>query len=198
MAQPAVAFSAAAQAILDGHIIRACFGVRMELQSETLHLCQGDTFTDNTGQTWLGLGALGTISGVQCGAEAVTAPLQLTVSGLLDDAGKGRLPSLARAIGDSNAEILGGTVTVYWLLFDQTTAKAIDLPYMLQVYQMGSASFAYDGASNSATLTIPADPLFGGKHIPPLNLVSDADQQARYPGDRIFERIGWKKTVVTQ
>jgi hypothetical protein len=201
MSQPDVFFSTAAQAMLAGHMIRACYGVKMELESETVYLCQGDTFTDNVGQVWRGLGQLGGVNGVQCGAEAVTAPLELTISGVMqNNEGPGYASfysALSRAVADSNAEILGGTVEVYWLLFNQTTAQAIDLPYLLQTYQMGSASLAFDGGSGSVTLSIPADPLFGGKHIPPLNLVSDADQQARYPGDKIFERIGWKKTVVT-
>jgi hypothetical protein len=200
MAQPAPFFSTAAQEMLAGQIIRAAYGVEMELESETIRVCNGDTVTDNVGQKWRGLGVLGSISGIQCGAEAVTAPLQMSISGKLKDHKSQKAANfyatLARAVADSNSELLGRTVRVFWLLFNAKTAKAVDLPYLLQTYQMGSASFSFSGAA--IVLTIPADPLFGGKHIPPLNLVSDADQQAKYPGDRIFERIGWKKTVVTQ
>jgi hypothetical protein len=200
MPQPEPFFSAAAREMLAGQVIRAAYGVEMELESETIRLCNGDTVTDNVGQQWRGLGVLGSISGIQCGAEAVTAPLQMAISGRLltmkSQKAANFRATLSRAVADSNAEILGRTVRVFWLLFNARTAAAVDLPYLLQTYQMGSASLSFDGAK--IVLSIPADPLFGGKHIPPLNLVSDADQQAKYPGDRIFERIGWKKTVVTQ
>lgn len=200
MTQPALAFSATATALLQGHMVRAVFGVKLELRNETLYLCQGDSFTDNTGQAWTGLGLLGSIAGVQCGPEAVASPLQLTLSGVvMDDKTRADVyPALARAIADSNAEILGGWATVYWMMFDQTTGQAVDLPFMLQVYQLGRATFAYDGATNAVTLTVPGDPLFALRHVPPMNLVSDADQQNKYPGDHAFERMGWKKTVITQ
>lgn len=199
MPQPAVFFSETAQAILAGHIVRATLGVKLDLQSETLFLCEGDTFTDNAGQTWTGLGLLGSISGVQVGAEIATAPLQMTLSGVIENETirSEIYPTFARAIGATNPEIVGRRAVVYLHLFDATAMTPVDLPYMLQIYQMGNAVFAFDGAAGSATLTIPADPLFGGKHIPPLNLISDADQQAKYPGDRIFERMGWRKTVIT-
>ena len=199
MAQPDVMFTATAQAILAGQMIRACFGVKLELASETLYLSQGDSFFDAAGQEWIGLGLLGSISGIQVGAEAATAPLQLTLSGIVQNeaARADAYSALANAIASSNSEIVGRRVSVYLHLFDAQAATPIEFPYLLQIYQMGNAVFSYDGASASVTLTIPADPLFGGKHIPPLNLVSDADQQAKYSGDTIFERMGWRKTVIT-
>lgn len=199
MPQPDVVFSEAAQALLAGAVVPAVYGVKVETASETLYLCQGDSFTDNTGQRWTGLGLFGSISGLQCGPEAATAPLQITLSGIVEaDKAQSAYSSIASAIRDGGNEFVGRSATVYLLLFDAATHQPLDMPYMLQIYQMGYASFSYDGSSGAATLTVPADPLFGGKHIPPLNLVSDADQQARYPGDRIFERMGWRKTVITQ
>lgn len=197
MTQPAVAFSATVQALLSEHVVRAVFGVKLELASETVYLVQGDSFVDNVGRRWEGLGLLGALSGLQIGAEAATAPLQLILSGVVGDK-KERLTAYAtirRAAAIGNAEIVGGTATVYAFFFDRTLGVPIDLPYMLQIYQLGNASLQYD--AGAITLTVTADPLFGGKHVPPLNLVTDADQQAKYPGDRIFERIGWKKTVIT-
>ncbi|WP_363346281.1 hypothetical protein [Methylocystis echinoides] len=198
MPQPPLAFSATAQALLDEHVVRAVYGVKIEMASETVYLCQGDSFVDRVGQRWLGLGILGAISGLQVGPEAATSPLELTLSGLVGD--EKRFQSvyapIRRAIADSHAEIVGATATVYALIFDRTLGRAIDFPYMLQIYQLGRPSLQYE--NGEITFTVVGEPLFGGKHIPPLNLVSDADQQAKYPGDRIFERIGWKKTVVTQ
>jgi hypothetical protein len=198
MAQPPLAFSATAQAVLDGHVVRAVYGVIIDLASGPVRLCQGDSFVDRIGQRWEGLGLLGSVSGLQAGPEAATAPLQLTLSGIVGDekARVGAYAKIRRAVADSNAEIVGRTATVYVLLFDRTRNRPIDFPYMLQAYQLGNASLKNEAGEIS--LSITGEPLFGGKHIPPLNLVTDADQQAKYPGDRIFERIGWKKTVVTQ
>lgn len=197
---PDVLFSDAAQAILDGHIVYASYGVKLELTTETLYLTQGDSFVDNVGQRWDGLGLLGQISGVQVGPEAATSPLQMTLSGIVeDDKTRAQLyPTLFAAARDSNAEIRGGVASVYIHLFDSTTGRAIDMPYLAQIYELDNATFAYDGESGSVTISVPGDPLFGGKHIAPLNMVTDADQQAKYPNDRIFERVGYKHQVVTQ
>jgi len=202
MAAPDVLFSATVQSILAGNIVRAIYGVQLQLVSETLFLCQGDSFIDNTGQKWTGLGMLGQISGIQCGAEAATSPLQLTLSKVLApqtaDKSVGHIYStLSRAVSDSVNETLGRQAVVYLMFFDSVSSVPIDLPYVVARYQLGSGSLAFDSTNGSVTFTLPAEPLFGSKHIPPLNLVSHTDQQMKYPGDNIFERVGYKHTVIT-
>jgi hypothetical protein len=197
MPQPAIAFSQTAQAVLAGHLVRARLGVKLGLAAGPLYLCMGDSFKDSSGQRWEGLGVLGELSGLQCGAEAVTSPLTMTLSGVISDdtTRKELFSTLKDAALSSTAELAGRTVSVYLLLFDATMGQPVDAPYVLQIYQIGNASLRYDGAA--VTYTLSADPLFGGKHIPPLNLLSDADQQAKYPGDAALERMAWRKTVVT-
>ena len=54
MPQPPILFSDAAQRMLEGQTVQACFGVKLELVNETLFLAQGTSFTDNAGQRWQG------------------------------------------------------------------------------------------------------------------------------------------------
>lgn len=197
MAQSPLVFSAAAQALLAGHLVHYRLGVKLALRNETLYLAQGETFIDNTGQRWDGLGVLGALSGLECGAEAATAPLQMTLTGVIaaDSPRASLFSALVDAVNGSTADMVGCTVTVYLLLFDATRGQAIDTPYVLQLYKIGQTSLQY--SAKSVTLTVLCDPLFGGKHVPPLSLVTDPDQQAKYPGDTIFERVGSKRTVIT-
>lgn len=189
MPQPPILFSDAAQRMLEGQTVQACFGVKLELINETLFLAQGTSFTDNAGQRWQGLGALGNISGVQVGPEAASSPVELTLSGLDS--------SLAPAARASNQFIRGGAATVYFFLFDQNF-KPLDLPFAMQRYKLDNGALIYSGGDNSCVLRIRGEPVFAAKHISPLSLISDMDQQSKHPGDTIFERMGFKHIVVTQ
>jgi hypothetical protein len=195
--QPPIAFSDAVQAMLAEHVVLARFGVQLDLASETVYLCQGDSFRDNVGRLWRGLGLFGELAGLQIGAEAATSPIQLTLAGLVEDDKTLQSPyaALGRAAADASAEIIGRTASVYVMFFDETLGQSVDLPYLLQSYQLGAASLEI--GDGQIALTVQGDPLFGGKHIAPLNLVCDEDQQQKYPGDRVFERVGWRKTVIT-
>jgi hypothetical protein len=195
--QPPIAFSDAVQAMLSEHVVLARFGVQLDLASETVYLCQGDSFRDNVGRMWRGLGLFGELAGLQIGAEAATSPIQLTLAGLVEDDKTLQSPyaALGRAAADASAEIIGRTASVYVMFFDETLGQPVDLPYLLQSYQLGAATLEI--GEGQIALTVRGDPLFGGKHIAPLNLVCDEDQQQKYPGDRIFERVGWRKTVIT-
>jgi hypothetical protein len=195
--QPPLAFSDAVQAMLAEHVVLARFGVQFDLVSETVYLCQGDSFRDNVGRFWQGLGLFGELSGLQIAAEAAISPIQLTLSGLVEDDKTRASPyaALGRAAADASAEMIGRTASVFVMFFDSTLGQPVDLPYLLQSYQLGAATLEI--GEGQITLSVQGDPLFGGKHIAPLNLVCDEDQQQTYPGDRVFERVGWRKTVIT-
>ncbi|PPD10288.1 MAG: hypothetical protein CTY36_00405 [Methylocystis sp.] len=178
-------FSDAAQLVLAGQRVGATLGVKMELASETLNLWLGHgRVRSNDGQEWEGLGQLGGISGLEFGALAATQPITLTLSGL--DAG------LANTAREQNSQMRGRRVSVFALLFDQSV-QPIDLPYLCMLATIDHASMKRSG--DAYVLQVVAEPIFNTKHIPSLNLVTDADQQSRYPGDRIFERSAYVHAI---
>lgn len=180
-----VVFSHAAQLVLAGQRVGVTIGVKMELADETLFLWLGNgALRSNDGQEWEGLGRLGGVSGLEFGALASTQPITMTLSGL--DAG------LANAAREQNAQMRGRRVSVYALLFDQNI-QPIDLPYLCMLATIDHASLKRAG--DSFVLEVVAEPIFSTKHMPALNLVTDADQQTRYPGDRVFDRSAYPHTL---
>lgn len=183
-----VVFSHAAQLVLAGQRVGAAVAVKMELANETLNLWLGNgKVRSNDGQYWEGLGRLGGISGLEFGAIAATQPIDLTLSGL--DA---ELAAVARA---QYSEMRGRRVSVYLLLFDEKM-QSIDLPYLCMIATIDNASLRRAG--DTFTLDVTAEPIFNTKHMPALNLVTDADQQTRYPGDKIFDRGAYPHSLYWQ
>ncbi|MGD9545046.1 MAG: hypothetical protein AB7F41_14590 [Methylocystis sp.] len=184
MTQPIV-FSDAAQLVLAGQRVAAAVAVKLELASETLNLWLGNgSIRSNDGQAWEGLGRFGAISGLEFGAKAATQPISMTLSGL--DA---ELAAIARS---QYSQMRGRRVSVYALLFDETK-RPIDYPYLCMLATIDSASLKRRG--DAFVLEVAAEPIFNTKHMPALNLVTDADQQARYPGDRIFDRSAYPHSL---
>lgn len=180
-----IVFSHAAQLVLSGQRVGAAVAVKLELASETLNVWLGNGLVrSNDGQEWEGLGIFGGISGLDFGAQAATQPINMTLSGL--DA------SLAAAAREQYSEMRGRRVSVYVLLFD-ANMQSIDLPYLCMLATIDHASLKRSG--DSFVLEVVAEPIFSTKHMPALNLVTDADQQARYPGDKIFDRSAYPHSM---
>lgn len=178
-------FTEAAQAALSGQVVNMSVAVKLELTDETLFLWRGaGSLTTNDGVTWEGLGKFGDISGLDFSPDAATDPITLTLSGL--DA---TLAEYARTQQDT---LRGRVVSVYVLMFDSQW-QPLDMPYLCQLAVIDLARLKY--SNDSFVLELVAEPLFASKHLPSLNLVTDADQQSRYPGDKIFERVAYTHTI---
>jgi hypothetical protein len=187
VSQPIV-FSDAAQRVLAGQRVVAAIGVKLEFANETLNLWLGNgSVRSNDGQEWEGLGRLGGVSGLEFGAKAATQPISMTLSGL--DA---ELAAVARS---QYAQMRGRRVSVYALIFDEKT-QPIDQPYLCMLATIDRASLKRSG--DAFVLELAADPIFNTKHMPALNLVTDADHQARFPGDTIFNRANYSRSLYWQ
>lgn len=186
MVRPPV-FTEAAQLLLSGRLVNMALGVKMELRDETVYYRRGGgTVVTNDGIEWFGLGILGDIQGLDFSPNLSTDPLSLRLSGLeLDD----RLPGLAR---QQHAEMRGRLISVYALLFNEYW-QPVDMPYLCQMATIDNARLMFE--ASSTILEVTAEPLFSSKHLPPLGLVTDADQRSRYPGDRIFDRSSYPHAV---
>jgi hypothetical protein len=180
-----VVFSHAAQLVLAGQRVGVTIGVKMELEGSTENLWLGNgALRSNDGQEWKGLGELGGVSGLEFGALAATQPVTLTLSGLS--------AKLAEDARSDYAQMRGRRVSIYALLFDQNM-QPIDLPYLCMLATIDHASLKR--SSDTFVLEVVAEPIFSTKHMPALNLVTDSDQQTRYPGDKIFDRAAYPHTL---
>lgn len=177
--------------MLSGHQVQSSIGVWFDFASgsERVWLGQG-TLTTNDGNTWLGMGNLANISGLQASSMMSTEPVEMTLSGLDSQ--------LMTSVRNQATDIRGRRCGVYILMSDSNW-KPLDNPYLIELYLMDKASFTVDGESRSMSVSLVAEPLFSQKHIPATSFMTDQDQQYKYPGDKIFERVplmAGKQTVV--
>jgi len=174
-------FPKTVEQMLAGHEVRMSVGVWFDFESQPMRVWQGrGAFTDPGGNTWNGLGAFGRITGLQGSSMLSVDPITMTLSGL--DA---TMANVARQQAD---ELRGRRCGVYLISFDDNWAL-LDNPYLLELYLMDKATLSVDGETRTLVITLSAEPLFFSKHIPPVAMITDADQQRKYPGDTIFKRV---------
>lgn len=184
-------FSSTVETMLGGHQVQSSLGVWFDFSSgaERVWLGKGSV-TTNDGNTWLGMGNLANITGLQGSYMLSTDPVEMTLSGLDSQ--------LMTSVRSQSTEIRGRKCGIYLLMFNGNWTP-LDNPYLIELYLMDKASFTVDGDSRSMTVTLVAEPLFSQKHIPATAFMTDQDQQYKYSGDKIFERVplmAGRQTVV--
>jgi hypothetical protein len=168
--------------MLDGHEVRMSIGVRFEFASQDMRVWQGGrgSFTDGDGNVWYGLGKFGQVSGIQGSSMLSVNPISMTLSGVD--------PSLMSIVRTQSDEIAGRRCGVYFLMFDENF-NLLDRPFLSELYLMDRATFSVDGEARTMVVTMDAEPLFFSKHVPPVSMMTDADQQRKYPGDTCMQRV---------
>lgn len=174
-------FPETVEEMLTGREVRASVGVWFDFASQPMWLWQGrGSFTDPDGHVWQGLGEFGQVSGLQGSSMLSVDPVTMTLTGLD--------PSLMALVRDQADEIAGRRCGIYFLTFDEDF-RLLDKPFLAELYLMDKATLSVDGESRMMLVTLSAEPLFFSKHMPPVAMMSDADQQRKYPGDTIFQRV---------
>ena len=174
-------FPETVEAMLEGREVRMATGVWFDFLTQEMRVWQGrGSVRDGDGNVWSGLGEFGQVSGLQGSSMLSVDPVTLTLSGL--DA------SMIRVVRDQANEITGRTCGIYFLMFDENFVL-LDSPFLAELYLMDKATLAVDGESQTMIVTLSAEPLFFSKHLPPVSMMTDADQQRKYPGDTIFQRV---------
>lgn len=184
-------FSSTVQTMLSGYEVRSSIGVWFDFASgaERVWLGRGSV-TTNDSNTWLGMGNLANISGLQASSMMSTEPVEMTLSGLDTQ--------LMNSVRNQATDIRGRRCGIYLLMFDAGW-RPLDNPYLIELYLMDKASFTIDGESRTMSVSLIAEPLFSQKHIPATAFMTDQDQQYKYSGDKIFERVplmAGRQTVV--
>ncbi len=132
------------------------------------------------GHVWQGLGDLITISPIsssyQVSAEQVTFEVAATPEML----------ALALAAKD---RVRDRAVTIYLQLFDLTNGEApIGSPMALYSGLMMRMPWSASGP-DQRTIRVESEGLFFRRNAAPRGRWTDADQKARHPGDKGFERL---------
>ena len=143
------------------------------------------------GHTWQGLGDLIGISSIATSYDLSAQPVTFTLA---------CTPELLALAINAKARVRDRTVMVYNQLF-AVEAMAAFTPGGGEIQRgqpLGSPFVMFSGTlqrmpwkatATERTLTVEAEGLFFRRNAPPRGRWTDADQKARYPGDRGFERM---------
>lgn len=141
------------------------------------------------GQLWRGLGDLISISEIETSYQVSAQQVSFEVAATQE--------MLALAL-DAKNRVRDRAVTVYLQLFamddvevagsDILSGQPIGSPIALFNGTMQRVPWSADGP-NTRKITIEAEGLFFRRNAPPRGRWTDADQKARYPGDRGLERL---------
>lgn len=164
-------------ALAAGHRVSRAVLAEFAFRSSTQRFWDGLRWLTAGGQQWLGAGQLISIDGLEHAAGMGASAATFRLSGV--DA------TLLAIAADSRSEVAGRRCAVYWQFLDESTGTALDDPIALWVGTMDVMTFAAGVDAQSITLT--AETRFSRRVRAPWGMLTDADQQARYPGDRGLE-----------
>lgn len=178
------------RARLGGGVVKAAYLVEFDFTSQPMRLWRGNwPLVTNDGREWLGLGQLGSVSGVTQAVNGTAPQASFTLSGI--DA---EILQLARA--EFAAEVRMRMARVYLQFFgvedeaDPGNERCLDNPYALAGFRMLRPTFETNRQTGARSVTITAEQIFALRTRPRHAMYTDRDQQARFAGDRGFEFVG--------
>lgn len=180
-------------AALAGSVVRMATLVEMQFASRTMRVWNGAGRVRIAGETWDGLGALGSIDGLKQTRSAVSDRVTLKLSGISQE-----ILASARA---NVADVEGRPCFIWGQLFDagwQPVGGRLPLFWgsMQRIWIERTESRDTSGGTRIASLEV--ENAFAARSRPANGRWTDADQQARYPGDTFFRYVPvqQQKTVV--
>lgn len=185
-------FAGAIEAAIRGDAVSIMLGVKLNYLSGPDAYWNGVGPLDATafgGPIFKGAGRLGSMSGsLEIGTQAATQELTLSLSGLD--------PSILAKMQDQETEVQGRRAEIYFLTFAAPAGKreteralvSCARRRTLVMDRMPLEAGPVEGG-HQATISVVCQPLLAGKNRAPWAFLTDADQQARYAGDRVCERV---------
>lgn len=167
------------------HVIASLF-ITFDFLTTPIRVWEGDGPLDRAGFTWRGMGTrvagdgspLQSIEGLEEAVNGQAPQLTLTLSGVDQTV-------VAAAREDvANHEIEGRDLTIQIGFFDATQPGLVPLDNLLTlgIWSMQKPSFTATGPS-VRTINLPCETLFAQRSRAPFGLLTDRDQQRRFPGD---------------
>jgi hypothetical protein len=175
-------------AALGGEKVLCAPLVRFDFTSETMRLWAGYGELETLdGETWQGIGSLGSMSGIEQAINGEAPVATFTLSGIDAD-----IVRLAR--DEFEAEVLGRQAQVLVQFFGQDDAddpdnqRPLDNPYPVWSGRCLSPSFSFT-EDGTRRIDLACESLFSLRSRPQYSMYTDADQQRRFAGDKGFEFV---------
>ena len=149
--------------------------VRMDFSSGIVSVNSGVSSVDYNGDTYLGVGSLGTIDSVQEGAEVRPYGLSLALSGIPTE-----YVSISLA-----EQYQGRDIKVYFALLDEGH-QVINDPLLIF---HGRMDYMEVDMGDTATIKVVAESLLADWDRPRVRRYNHEDQISEYPSDNGFEFV---------
>lgn len=178
-------------AALSGSTVRIATLVEMQFVSKTMRLWNGAGLATVAGFEWEGVGAMGSIDGLAQTREPVSSKVTLRLSGV-----SAEVLAIAR---NTTADVQGRPAYIWLQLFDgEWQPVGARIPVFWGVLQriniMRSEASGHSGGERVCELEVENP--FAGRARPSAGRFTDADQQARHPGDRFFRFVPKQRSQV--
>jgi hypothetical protein len=157
--------------------------VKLEFTSGTKYLWDGKGHLQAGGQTWLGFGELGTMSGLEQAVQGTAPQAQFLLSGVDSD--------FVRYAAQSEIEVKDRPISVF-LQFLSASMIALDDPVAIYVGLMDVMGFNANDPS-SRSISVSAESIFIDRIRSTYSYYTDTDQKGRSPADRGLEFVATLK-----
>lgn len=181
------------EAALGGRTVRASFLVLFDFVTQPMRIWTGAGKIVTGGEEWYGIGALGSISGLEQAVNGEAPQTTFVLSGINSE-----IMSLARNEWESEAkDRLAQVLIQFHNEDDDQPLELFDAPYAIWGGRMQTPRFELQGPK-TRKITVAAESLFALRSRPAFSQYTDSDQRARYPGDLGFEFVpGLINKIVT-
>lgn len=163
------------EAIRSG-IVRPAFFVEAHFRSGPIHVWTGLGSLEWNGETWLGLGSLGSISTIEEGSAVTAQSVTISLSGIDPTI-------LASSLGDFQ---VGLPVTIWLALYD---ADAVLIPDPAISFSGRMDQPTLDVGSTTATISIACENRLADMNVSVERRYTNEDQRIDYPTDRGYEYV---------
>lgn len=174
-------FTAAQQAEAAGEVVHVARLVEAEFASETSRMWEGaGLLVTEDGKTWKGGGEMLSIGDLHAITNGSAVTTEFALSGVPVE--------FVRAARQSETEAKNRPIRVYGQ-FLTDRGKPLGLPWVITTMRMDLVKYTMEGAGQRG-VALTAESLLAGRKRPPYGRLTDADQQARHPGDKGLELMG--------
>jgi hypothetical protein len=174
-------FPATISAWLAGNTVSAALLIFLDFENDPMRLWTGfgDLITTD-GNTWRGIGQMTQIEGLTASIGMAAQPLKFTLSGV-----DSTIVALAAAEAD---RVRDRRCVVYLQFFDPDTLQPLDAPAAVKTGVMDQLSFEAPSAIERV-VSLTAEGNWTNRKRPVFSLLTDRDQNWRFPGDRGLEQV---------
>jgi hypothetical protein len=177
--------------ILQQSTVRLATLMSFEFVSKTMHLWNGAGNVNVSGVEYIGIGTLGTISGLSQIREPTSKVVTVGLSGVNSD-----VIALAK---NSVADVQGQNAYIWLQLFNddlQTVGPKIPIFWGIMQKINIERTEERDGSAATKIAQLEIENPFYNRSSNTAGRFSDSDQQAKFPGDKFFRFVSNQKSQV--